>query len=95
MNATSSEPLAGATTLTSRIQQLGINMDSPALFFNACGGVLLILVVFRFLGFVSQLWTYRSLMRKLEKMGMVRNTVILNALRFLMLIYVPEADART
>ncbi|KAI1397672.1 cytochrome P450 [Hypoxylon fuscum] len=45
-------------------------MDSPALFFNACGGVLLILVVFRFLGFVSQLWTYRSLMRKLEKMGM-------------------------
>ncbi|KAI1378005.1 cytochrome P450 [Hypoxylon crocopeplum] len=45
-------------------------MSSVWLLLNAFGGVLLTVVLVRSLGFVSELWRHRSLMKKLEKMGM-------------------------
>ncbi|KAI1768404.1 cytochrome P450 [Hypoxylon sp. FL1150] len=44
-------------------------MDSPRPIYNALGGVLLTIVVVRIVTFISKGWRYRTLMKKLGKMG--------------------------
>ncbi|KAI1385876.1 cytochrome P450 [Hypoxylon trugodes] len=44
-------------------------MELPSPLLNALGGVLLTILVVRLFAFTSNLWRYRSLMRRLSKMG--------------------------
>ncbi|KAI0165116.1 cytochrome P450 [Hypoxylon sp. FL1284] len=44
-------------------------MESLRPLLNACGGILLIITVVRLVAFVSEGWQYRTLMKRLQKMG--------------------------